>query len=166
MMATEKAKLVYDGKKYYEKDIKFIGEKEAKFMGAKYLGYRLNRDFNILILKMEKNGEVVLPQVPFGALKMYNIGTDVSKYDVTIPFYKADGRTIKYKKGYQRYEIMEIGNLVASSWGASCYDYENHPKKGYIDFSCVEHGEDFTTQLKYYEFDNEEYAKYGKVIKN
>lgn len=53
------------------------------------------------------------------------------------------------KTNYTKKELMEIGQNVASGWGACCIDCKTD-ENGVI-FYCNEFGENFTTYLTYEE---------------
>lgn len=56
-------------------------------------------------------------------------------------------------KKYSKEQLNKIGNNVASLWGGSCYEFEINEEKKEISFICIEHGEHFSTTLKYNELD-------------
>lgn len=158
-MVNKKAKLVWNGKGYFEDDLIHICKKESKFLGGEFLEYRLNRDFNRIVVKIKKNGEIELFQIPFDALKLYNVGEDRSKPVLTIN--KKGG----VKKVYTADDIIAIGSSIALLWGGKCMNYNIDKKAGVITFGCVENGESFSTSMAFYELDNEEYNKYGTILK-
>ena len=59
-------------------------------------------------------------------------------------------------------DLLNIGNEIASLWGASCYDYEIDLKNKKVIFDCVEAGEFFITDITFdelkrdYDFNIEE----------
>jgi len=58
---------------------------------------------------------------------------------------------------YKREELIKIGNNAASIWGGSCIDYEIDEKGEEVIFDCIEHGERFTTSLKFKELKEYDY---------
>lgn len=44
---------------------------------------------------------------------------------------------------YTDSQLHQIGNQVASLWGASCYDYKLDRKEEAVLFYCIEYGEKF-----------------------
>lgn len=140
---TERAKLRYNGKAYYDEDLVFIAKKELKFNGLNYLSYTLDRANNcVMAFGYFTDKEVKVPlTIPFGALDLYNVGK--SNNDLVI-----DGKTYNYNK------LMRIGQEVASLWGASCTGYSVNKKKKVVIFDCIEHGEEFVTEINFVELKN------------
>lgn len=54
-------------------------------------------------------------------------------------------------------KLLEIGNDVASLWGASCYDFKINKAAQKVEFICIEAGEDFETDMSYEDI-KEEYG--------
>lgn len=52
---------------------------------------------------------------------------------------------------YSKQELLKIGRNVASLWGGECYDVEVDNKNKKVVFLCVEHGEQFATELAFNE---------------
>lgn len=155
-MVNQKAKLIWDDIRYFEEDLNEICKKEAKFMGGLLRSYRLDRVNNTIIFVMDKKGSLSEVTIPFGALKLYKRGIPV----------KEKNFVLKYNgKGYVANEIFQIGNEMALLWGGSCIGYNIDKKAGVIVFDCVEHGENFTTELKVYELKSPTYANYGTLLK-
>jgi len=49
--------------------------------------------------------------------------------------------------------LPQIGYQVASIWGGECYDFEVDNKQKIVVFHCLEHGEDFVTEVKFSELE-------------
>lgn len=158
-MANQKAKLVWNGKAYFDEDLIAVCKKETHFLCGEFIDYRLDRDFSRIAVKMNKRGSVTIFYVPFDALKMYNIGEDRTKPVLTI------NQKGGVKKSYTSEDIMAIGSSVALVWGGKCMNYSIDKKAGIITFGCVEHGEGFTTNLAFYELESEEYRNFGTISK-
>ena len=47
--------------------------------------------------------------------------------------------------------LQEIGNAIASLWGASCYDYKVDRTEQAVLFHCIEFGERFITKSGFHE---------------
>ena len=47
--------------------------------------------------------------------------------------------------------LCQIGNNVASLWGASCYDYKLDRKEEAVLFYCIEYGERFIAKTSFAE---------------
>lgn len=56
-------------------------------------------------------------------------------------------RTLITKEQLSR--MNKIGSNVASLWGGECYSFEIDKKESKVTFSCIEHGERFTTTLAF-----------------
>ena len=137
---AERAKLKFDGKSYYDEDLVFIAKKELKFNGLNYLSYALDRQNQCLVAVGylgDRNNRVPIT-IPFGALTMYNVGKSSNDFIV-------DGIS------YDNRKLMKIGQEVASLWGASCTGYSINKKKKVIVFDCIEHGEEFVTEIDFIE---------------
>ena len=135
---AERAKLRYHGKAYYDEDLIFIAKKELKFNGLTYLSYVLDRANSCLIAvgySGDRNNRVPIT-IPFGALSMYNVGKGIN--DLVIDGIVYDDR-----------KLMQVGNEVASLWGASCIKYSVDRKTKTVTFECVEHGEFFVTSVEF-----------------
>lgn len=143
---AERAKLKFNGRSYYDADLVFICQKELKFNGLKYLSYVLDRPNDCLIAVgyvSDRDAKITIP-IPFVTLSMYNVGKSLN--DLVV-----DGKIYDDKK------LMQIGNDVASLWGASCISYTIDKRKKEIVFECVEHGENFVTSLEFSELKEYKY---------
>lgn len=158
-MANQKAKLVWNGKAYFDEDLITVCKKETQFLCGEFIDYRLDRDFCRIAVKMNKRGSVTIFYIPFDALKLYNIGEDRTKPVLTI------NQKGGVKKSYTSEDIMAIGSSVALVWGGKCMNYSIDKKAGIITFGCVEHGEGFTTNIAFYELESEEYRNFGTISK-
>lgn len=67
---------------------------------------------------------------------MYNVGKGIN--DLVIDGVVYDDR-----------KLMEVGNEVASLWGASCIKYHVDKKNKVVMFECIEHGEEFVTSIEF-----------------
>ena len=45
--------------------------------------------------------------------------------------------------------LRAIGNNVASLWGAECISWEVDQKAKVVVFACIEHGEEFETDIAF-----------------
>lgn len=64
-------------------------------------------------------------------------------------------RTAKYDingKTFNDLQIRNIGNNIASLWGAQCYNYRIDRANQKVVFECIEHGERFVTEQAFNEF--------------
>ena len=135
---AERAKLRYHGKAYYDEDFVAICKKELQFNGLKYLGYKQDRENHILNAigyTNNKKDTQIIP-IPYSALHMYKVGKDLSDLIV-------DG------VAYDRQKLMDVGQEVASLWGASCIKYHIDKKNKVVMFECIEHGEEFVTSIEF-----------------
>lgn len=60
---------------------------------------------------------------------------------------------------YDKKLLMNVGEEVASNWGASCIGVKCFPNS--VEFKCIEHGDVFTTLLSYQRIE-EKYKEYLK----
>ncbi len=135
---AERAKLRYNNKSYYDEDLTFIAKKELKFNGLSFIDYRLDRANSCLIAVgySASGGNRVPISIPFGALALYNVGKGTN--DLVIDGVVYDDRKLK-----------QVGNEVASLWGASCISYSVDRKTKTVTFECIEHGEEFVTSIEF-----------------
>lgn len=56
-------------------------------------------------------------------------------------------------KYYNRRQLFKIGNNVASLWGGSCKDFKVCKENQRVVFSCIEHGEEFSTTVDFCEIE-------------
>ena len=131
-MANQKAKLVWNGKAYFDEDLIAVCKKETHFLCGEFIDYRLDRDFSRIAVKMNKRGSVTIFYVPFDALKMYNIGEDRTKPVLTI------NQKGGVKKSYTSEDIMAIGSSVSLVWGGKCMNYSIDKKAGIIITEIVD----------------------------
>ncbi len=136
----ERAKLRYHGKVYYDEDFVLIVKKELNQKGLKYLGYKQDRKNHILLgigYRTNKNNPETI-SIPYRFLDTCEFGKSLSDLIV-------DG--VAYDKG----ALKKIGQEVASIWGASCVKYHIDKKNKVVIYDCIEHGEEFVTELKFSE---------------
>lgn len=57
--------------------------------------------------------------------------------------------------GQYKKKLLEIGNDVASIWGGSCYDVQIEVEEEKVIFACIEHSEEFVTEMTFEELKEE-----------
>ena len=60
-----------------------------------------------------------------------------------------------------RDNLISIGNEVASLWGGECYNAVPDDDREIVVFHCIEHGEDFVSEVKYSEL-----GEYAAICEN
>lgn len=63
-------------------------------------------------------------------------------------------------------KILEIGSIIASTWGGFCISYEIDYEKQEIFFTCYEHGEEFYTSISFEDLKKEYDIEFVKSSTN
>ena len=135
----ERAKLRYNGVSYYDRDLKIISDKACKELTCVFHSYKLDRKTGFLIVYAcrVENNILINFHIPFKKLDIY-IETDERNFPLVVG-----------KKKYTDDMLMQIGEEVASLWGAFCLKYEIDKEKREVNFICNEHGEFFETSISF-----------------
>ena len=134
---TERAKLRYNGVSYYDADLNGICDKECKFQGLVFNSYKIDRKTENIVVSGLKGHNLVVYNIPFGALSLYNL----DKVEKIVLVWGS--------KKYTDDMLMQIGNEVASLWGAYCTEYIINKKEREVAFICNEYGDEFATSVHF-----------------
>ena len=148
-MSEQRARLIYGGIKYFTEDLYTIGRKESVLCNGNLVDFSLSRKLNCLILKIQTKQGILERNIPFDCLRFYNLGKPV---ETNSPHNSCNKYlSVSATENYTREEIMRIGQEVASLWGGRCLSCDKDEKNKRVVFSCIEHGEHFTTTVDYNE---------------
>ena len=148
-MAEQRARIIYGGIRYFTEDLHTIGTKEATLCKGKLVIFNLNRKANCLELMIKTKDGILERNIPFDCFRFYNLGVPV---DTNKPRNSCNKYlSVSATENYTREEIMRIGSEVASLWGGRCLSCDKDEKNKRVVFSCIEHGEHFTTTVDYNE---------------
>lgn len=136
---AERCKLLYNGEKYFDEDLRQICIKESEFNKAQFKYYSFDRDRQVMTIYTEKDNADLLIEVPFAALHLYKIKKKVVDSGVL----EVNG------KKYFDSDVRRVGQEVASLYGASCLSYKINKRSKKILFNCVEHGEFYSTEISF-----------------
>lgn len=146
-MAEQRARMIYGGIRYFTEDLYTIARKEATLCNGKPFSFNLNRKRKCLEISIKTKDGILERDIPFDTFRFYNIGKPV---DSKTPRNSCNKfLSVSPTENYTREEIMRIGNEVASLWGGRCLSCDNDKKNKRVVFSCIEHGEHFTTTVDY-----------------
>ena len=146
-MAEARARLIYNGIRYFTEDLYTIGNKEATLCNGKLFSFNLNRKRTCLELAIQTKDGILERDIPFETFRFYNLGKSV---DSKTPRNSCNKYvSVSSTENYTREEVMRIGNEIASIWGGRCLSCEKDDKKRVVTFHCIEHGERFPTTVTY-----------------
>ena len=149
---STRAKLLYNGERYYDLELQAIANKELLSYKAQLEYYTLDRERQMLKIYGRTVASKILVEIPFSALHLYKAQPKGRKKNIDNP----NEVTINGKK-YTKEQLMKIGEEVASLWGASCYSYKVNKKEKLVCYDCIEHGEKFVANVSFGELGDYDY---------
>ena len=168
----ERAKLVYEGVRYFDEDLVKIGKKEAQIKNCKYVSYSISRKMESIAFGFQMpNGLLSEYNLPFNALSYYyknfNIGEVIEKNDKgkLIVNITDKGTNKRYKKEFTERDILAIGKIVSDDMDALCKSFVVNEQTKSIEYKCVRGGIDFTINVKFKDLNAPELCDIGKILK-